>query len=197
MAKLRTLLTVIGAVTVLVLAGNTVALATTGHAFVLGQANKAGKATTLKRTSSGPALNLVTRPLGSAPFAVNGTGKVANLNADALDGQDSSAFAPSSVLASTPIARGFVFTGAGGTSPSLTAGSSGVSAVSWNGSTYVLTVTGQSYVYSQYATLITGDCDGNDGPFTGSSNGNLLVHFGASNVPCTPGGFAYVIYKLA
>jgi len=91
MRSLKTLLTVIGAVTVLVLAGNTVALAATGHALILGKTNKASKATTLKRTTSGAALNLHTKSSASAPMSVNGTGKVANLNADTLDGLDSSA----------------------------------------------------------------------------------------------------------
>ena len=91
MLTFKTLLTVIGAVTVLVLAGNTVALAATGHAFVLGKTNKANKVTTLKRTTSGPALSLHTTSSGAAPMTVNGKGKVANLNADTVDGLDSSA----------------------------------------------------------------------------------------------------------
>jgi hypothetical protein len=85
---LKSFLTVIGAVTILVLAGNTVALATTGHALILGKANKANKSTTLKRTTNGPALNLVTKPSSTAPFSVSSNGKVANLNADLLDGLD-------------------------------------------------------------------------------------------------------------
>src|SRR3954454_12851781 len=80
--KLKSVLTVIGAVTILVLAGNTVAFAATGHSFILGKVNKANLPTTLKRTTNGPALNLITKPLSSAPFAVNTTGKVTNLNAD-------------------------------------------------------------------------------------------------------------------
>lgn len=195
MRSFKTLLTVIGAVTVLVLAGNTVAFAATGHSFILGKVNKANKATTLKRTTNGPALTLVARPPSSAPFAVNTNGKVTNLNADTVDGLDSSAFAPSSLVSNTPIARGFVSTGAGGTAPSLATGSTGVSAVSWDGTGYVLTVTGQDYGYSRFATVITGTCDGGVVPSTSSVSGNLLVHFNAG-VVCQPGGFAYVIYKL-
>jgi hypothetical protein len=88
MRSLKTLLTVIGAATVLVLAGNTVAFAATGHSLILGKVNKAHKATTLKRTTNGPALSLVTKPSSTAPLSVSSNGKVANLNADLLDGLD-------------------------------------------------------------------------------------------------------------
>ena len=67
------------------------ALAATGGKFFLGQTNKANKQSTLKRTTSGPALGLVTRSSANAPLATNGRGKVGNLNADLLDGLDSTA----------------------------------------------------------------------------------------------------------
>jgi len=91
MRSFKTMLTVIGAVTVLVLAASTVADAATGGRFILGKMNKASQASVLKRTTSGPALQLSTTPSGGAPMAVNGKGKVANLNADRVDGFDSSA----------------------------------------------------------------------------------------------------------
>ena len=91
MRTLRTVLTVIGAVTVLVLAGNTVSLAATGHGLILGKTNKANKVTTLKRTTAGSPLSLVATASGTAPFTTNGKGKVTNLNADKVDGIDSSA----------------------------------------------------------------------------------------------------------
>jgi hypothetical protein len=94
MRHLKTFLTVLGAVTVLVLAGNTVALATTGHSFILGKSNSANKLTSLSRTTSGPALKVTTKRSSNPPFQVNGKGKVTNLNADMIDGKDSSAFAP-------------------------------------------------------------------------------------------------------
>jgi hypothetical protein len=81
----KTLLTVIGAVTVLVLAGNTLTLAATGHPLITGQGNKAKKITSLKRTTDGAALRLKTTPT-SAPLEVTGRGRVANLNADQVDG---------------------------------------------------------------------------------------------------------------
>jgi hypothetical protein len=91
MQKLKTFLTVIGAVTILVLAANTAVYAATGGKFILGQTNKANKASVLKRTTNGPALNLTTKTSGSAPLSTNGRGRVANLNADLVDGFDSSA----------------------------------------------------------------------------------------------------------
>ncbi|HET6154260.1 MAG TPA: hypothetical protein VFE15_15055 [Marmoricola sp.] len=93
MRHLKILLTVIGAVTVLVLAGNTVALAATGHSFLLGKTNTSKTTTTLVRTKPGAALTVKTRSSANAPFAVNGRGKVANLNADTVDGLDSSVLA--------------------------------------------------------------------------------------------------------
>jgi len=92
-SRLTTLLTVIGAVTILVLAGNTVALAATGKGFLLGKTNTTSKATTLKRTAPGVALTVTTKKATDAPFKVNGTGKVANLNADKIDGLDATTFA--------------------------------------------------------------------------------------------------------
>lgn len=91
MRHLKTTLAVLGAVTILVLAGNTIGLAATGHSFILGKSNSANKVTTLTRTTSGSALRVNTRSSSDAPLQVNGHGKVANLNADLLDGLDSSA----------------------------------------------------------------------------------------------------------
>ena len=76
--------------TVLVLAANTVTYAATGHSLVLGKVNKANRATVVKRTTDGPALALVTKPT-AAPFTVSSGAKVANLNADTVDGLDASA----------------------------------------------------------------------------------------------------------
>jgi hypothetical protein len=92
MRHLKTFLTVIGAVTILVLAANSAVYAATGGKFILGKKNTANNVSTLKRTTAGPALKLKTATSGSAPLAVTGTGKVANLNVDKLDDLDSSAF---------------------------------------------------------------------------------------------------------
>jgi hypothetical protein len=65
--------------------------AATGGKFILGKTNKANKVSTLKRTTSGSALNLVTKSSSNAPLTTNGRGKVTNLNADKVDGYDAAA----------------------------------------------------------------------------------------------------------
>ena len=87
-SKVSTLLTVIGAVTVLVLATNSISLAATGKAFILGKSNSANRITALTRTTAGPALKVVTKSSANPPLTVNGKGKVVNLNADKVDGFD-------------------------------------------------------------------------------------------------------------
>jgi hypothetical protein len=93
MRHLRLVLTIVGTVTVLVLAGNTVALATTGQGFLLGKTNTANTVTILKRTTSGTPLSIHSSSNANAPLAVNGTGKVTHLNADKVDSLDSAILA--------------------------------------------------------------------------------------------------------
>ena len=83
--------------------------AATGGNFILGQSNSAdattdlsspfvGKVLRLTQTgTSGTALGLRV-PSGRPPFTVNSATQVANLNADMLDGKDSSAFVPDEKL---------------------------------------------------------------------------------------------------
>ncbi len=92
MRHLGTALKAVGAVAVLGIIGNSVSLAATGQGFILGKSNKANKVTSLQRTTNGPVLNLRTKRATDAPFTLNGRGKVANLNADQIDGLDSTAF---------------------------------------------------------------------------------------------------------
>lgn len=66
------------------------ASAATGGTFILGTSNTAESQTTLT-TSAGSALSL-NSPAGVAPLRVNRTTKVTNLNADLLDGRDSTGF---------------------------------------------------------------------------------------------------------
>lgn len=67
------------------------AVAATGGSFLLGKANTADRTSTLT-SSAGSALSL-RAPTGSPPLQVNRTVKVSNLNADLLDGIDSSGLA--------------------------------------------------------------------------------------------------------
>lgn len=81
-----------GAVAALVI-GSGSAYAATGGNFILGKSNSAGATTTLSN-ANGTALSLNSKS-GYAPLKVNRSTKVANLNADKLDGIDSSSFARS------------------------------------------------------------------------------------------------------
>jgi hypothetical protein len=74
----------------IVLAGTGVGYAANGHAFLLGQSNTESVRATLTN-SAGPALRL-NAPATAAPFQVGNGNKVVDLNADRLDGLDSSAF---------------------------------------------------------------------------------------------------------
>jgi len=105
---LTTLLTVIGAVTVLVLAANTVALATTGKALIAGKTNTSSKITALSRTTSGVPLKITSQSTANSPLAVNGKGKVVNLNADKVDGLDAADLRAGSYVFNRTIATAVV-----------------------------------------------------------------------------------------
>lgn len=89
------------------------AVAATGGTFLLGKANEADKTTKLKTSGDFDKATLEVKNRGDGaaatfktsggvpPFAVNQDDKVANLNADLLDGLGSSAFLP----AGTPVLR--------------------------------------------------------------------------------------------
>lgn len=88
---------VVGVVATVTLTGT--AYAATGGNFLLGRANSAGAQTNLKNTGTGPTLSLSAARTGQPPLAVSaGAGKATNLNADKLDGLDSSALARKSDL---------------------------------------------------------------------------------------------------
>jgi hypothetical protein len=84
----------------MVLGGTT--FAASGGNFILGQSNSASSTTSLSASTPGPALKATNTSTGTAgsfnvasghpPFAVNSGAKVANLNADKLDGIDSTGF---------------------------------------------------------------------------------------------------------
>ncbi len=64
---------------------NLAAYAANGHPLLLGRANQATSATTVRNTGRGPALRLTTRS-GVPPLAVSSGKRVARLNADRVDG---------------------------------------------------------------------------------------------------------------
>lgn len=86
----RTVAFAMGAITALVLGSGT-AYAATGGKFIIGKSNSATSTSTLSN-SRGTALALNSKS-GTAPLKVNSATKVAKLNADKLDGRDSTSFA--------------------------------------------------------------------------------------------------------
>jgi len=98
MRNLRSALAVVGAAVILVLAANTVSLAATGQALLLGKSNSANTYTSITRTTSGTVLSLKSTSSSSSPLSVNGRGKVANLNVDELDGYSSGQLQTNSYL---------------------------------------------------------------------------------------------------
>jgi hypothetical protein len=97
---------VVGYIALFVALGGTTYAATGGN-FILGQTNSASSTTSLTRTgaNTGKGLQVTNASTGAgatalglnvasghAPFTVNSGAKVANLNADKLDGQDSTGF---------------------------------------------------------------------------------------------------------
>jgi hypothetical protein len=72
---------------------SSVSYAAGARSVTLGQLNKSAAATTLQRTTPGPALGLRTRPT-SPPLTVTSKKKVTRLNADLLDGLDAATLSP-------------------------------------------------------------------------------------------------------
>jgi hypothetical protein len=75
----------------LVLGVASTALGADGKSFLLGRTNLATAVTTLAKQGVGPALSL--RVDSGPPLAVNSSAKVSGLNADTVDGRDSTDFA--------------------------------------------------------------------------------------------------------
>lgn len=109
---LRSLLTysnVISTLALFLVVGGGTTLAATGGNFILGKPNTASSKSTLSAPISDKALQVANTSTGTgatalglsvasghAPFTTNSGTKVANLNADKLDGKDSSGFVSSS-----------------------------------------------------------------------------------------------------
>lgn len=93
----------------------TTAMGANGNPFLLGKKNVASAISTLVKKATGPALKLQVGA-GQPPLAVNSQARVANLNADKLDGKDFSAFEAQEVLDTTgALPREGTFTSKGGT----------------------------------------------------------------------------------
>jgi hypothetical protein len=159
-------LAVIGA---LVLGAASAAFGANGDVFRVGQSNFASAVSVLDKSGAGPALRLLVD--SGAPMAVNSSTKVANLNADKVDGRD----APLSAVINTD---GSTARGVGVTSSEAVGGSPGAYLVTFNRN-----VSSCAYVAS------LGDGAGNT--FAGevsASNGATAneVFVGTSNSSGTP-----------
>ena len=104
--RFKSVLSALGIAMAIVISLDYVSVAATGKSFLLGRTNSSAGQTTLTRTKPGTTLPLTART-GSAPLKVSGTTKATNLNADLLDGLDSSALStrrePLRIASATPI----------------------------------------------------------------------------------------------
>ena len=127
MRKLSHLRLVVAGLALLLISGSAVLAGSgVGGVFNLGVANTVNKVTVLKGTAttpmlrvvndgSGPALNLQVKNPGTAPILLDAesTGKVDHLNADMLDGKDSTQF----IGGKGSVTKFAIALGAGGISP--------------------------------------------------------------------------------
>jgi hypothetical protein len=86
--RIRSLISALAVGLMLVVGIDYVTYAATGQSLVLGKTNSASSATTIQRTTAGPAVSFKVK--SGAPFAVGSSTKVSKLNADKVDGLDSS-----------------------------------------------------------------------------------------------------------
>ena len=93
--RLKSVLSTLGIACALVVGLDYVSFAATGSSLILGHSNSANAATTITRTTSGPAVSFKSKS-GSPSIAVNQPTKISHLNADLLDGKDSTSFATKS-----------------------------------------------------------------------------------------------------
>jgi hypothetical protein len=115
-------------------------------------------------------------------------GAGSGIDADTLDGQNSSAFATiNHSHRFLPIAYGFV-----NSNGTLASGTSNVSSA-WTGTRYEITIDGESYFFSSYATLASPTCD-NATMDIGSVSGKLLITPRVNNV-ITQCPFQFVTFK--
>lgn len=131
MRHLKSGLAVIGAAVILVLAANTVSLAATGQALLLGKSNGANDITSITRTTSGSVLKLKSKYSSNPPLAVTGKGKVTNLNADTVDGYDGSQMLNRTLIFTKSIALGGASTSFGLTTSAIPSGTYLVTGSAW------------------------------------------------------------------
>lgn len=183
MPRIKSVLSALAIGLVLIMGLDYVSYAATGQALILGQLNKSGATTTVQNTGTGPAATFKVKNTTGAPIAVNGTGKVAKLNADFVDGRSASDLAP--------LAFGYV---------SLTGtlqGGRGVVTTSYDAaaSSYLITIADTSYIADRFATVVTTSCNAVTGRTT-AFEGNLVVYLRDNTNKAAQCGFGFVVYAL-
>jgi hypothetical protein len=89
--NIKSALSAIAVAGMLVVTADYATQAATGGSFLLGRSNSANQSTRLTNTGTGPVLKLsTTHPGTRAPLGVNSSVRVANLNADKVDGKHAS-----------------------------------------------------------------------------------------------------------
>jgi hypothetical protein len=93
---IRSTATTLAAAAVLVAGANIATYAATGNSLLLGHSNTAGNTTSLKNTGRGSALSLNTAK-SAAPFIVNSSKMVKNLNANTVGGKTAAQLNPATL----------------------------------------------------------------------------------------------------
>ncbi|MFN8193013.1 MAG: hypothetical protein U0R80_01880 [Nocardioidaceae bacterium] len=183
MKRIMPAVTVVAVALLLVVGADYLAVATTGRSLILGRLNTTERTTVVKNTGDGPAMRFKVSGTADAPFAVSSGGRVDRLNADKLDGLDSTELAP--------VALGVV-----DSSGDLLHGR-GVSAVSMDATSkhYVITLDSISYLSDRFTTVVTTTCQGVVARAT-SSSGDLLVTLQDADQLPAQCQFGFVTYAL-
>lgn len=184
MHRLMPAVTVVAVALLLMTSVDYVAYATTGRSLILGKLNVGDRTTAVKNTGSGPAMAFKVADKAAAPFAVNASGRVARLNADTVDGLDSTDLAP--------VAIGVI-----DSSGDLLHGR-GVSSVTVDPDSkqYLITLEGGTgYLADRFTTVVTTTCNGVVARTT-SSSGSLVVALQDSDRLPTLCQFGFVTYAL-
>lgn len=203
MRHLKNGLVVLLSTLLLITAIDHVAFAATGKSLLLGKKNTASKQTTIVRTSPGPVLKLKSKDATKPPLKVNGTGRVANLNADKLDGLDSSQLATKASVDGVrtsvdslpvPVAWGSVASGA----IADLSHTHGVAEVAWDSTLnrYLITLSDiSSFYYLDYTVSITPGCSGRPQASYGSISGKLIAQFRDSSGNPGTCSFSFLVIK--
>jgi hypothetical protein len=102
--KITSALSAVAIAGMLVVTADYATMAATGGGFILGKSNFANQSTKLTNTGLGPVLKLsTTHPGTRAPLGVNSSVRVANLNADKVDGKHANQLGVRTRVFETPL----------------------------------------------------------------------------------------------